>query len=398
MNSLQDWLAHGLAALPWWGIVLVTLALTHVTILSVTIFLHRHQAHRALDLHPAVAHFFRFWLWLTTGMVTREWVAIHRKHHARCETRDDPHSPRVKGLRTVLWRGAELYRREAANAETLARYGKGTPDDWLERRLYARHPFLGISLMLLVDLALFGPVGISVWGVQMLWIPFWAAGVINGLGHWWGYRNFRTRDLSTNLVPWGVLIGGEELHNNHHAFPGSARLSARRFEFDIGWFWIRILERLRLARVNKVAIRPVIEQGRALDAEAVRGLFRLRLHVQADYIRQVLIPVLRQERKRADRAGRALLGRVRRLVMRDDSLVDARDRERLRQARERHRNLATALEYRQRLQALWEQRSMESERLFEALREWCREAERSGIEALAGFARRLPAYRLPAAA
>ncbi|RMG27786.1 MAG: acyl-CoA desaturase [Gammaproteobacteria bacterium] len=389
-------MAHGLVALPWWGLVLVTLALTHLTILSVTIYLHRHQAHRALDLHPAVAHGFRFWLWLTTGMVTREWVAIHRKHHARCETPEDPHSPRIEGLGTVLWRGAELYRQAAARTEILERYGRGTPDDVLERRLYARHPYLGIGLLLVGDLALFGPIGLSVWAVQMLWIPFWAAGVINGLGHWWGYRNFRTRDLSTNLVPWGLLIGGEELHNNHHAFPGSARLSARRFEFDIGWFWIRVLERLGLAQVHQVAVAPVLAEGRALDAEAVRSLPRLRQYVQADYVRRVLWPLLRAEYRRADASGRALLRRARGLLMREEALIPADDRAHLGRLASGSRELATALEFRRRLLALWESQAASSERLRAALHHWCREAERSGIEALASFAQRLPAYRVPA--
>ncbi|MCW5616357.1 MAG: fatty acid desaturase, partial [Rhodocyclaceae bacterium] len=231
----------GFFDLPWWGYVLVALGMTHITIASVTIYLHRHQAHRALDLHPIPSHFFRFWLWLTTGMVTREWAAIHRKHHAKCETADDPHSPQVKGLRKVLWQGAELYREEAQNQETLDRYGHGTPNDWLERNIYERNT-VGIALMLVIDVVLFGAVGLTIWAVQMAWIPFWAAGVVNGVGHFWGYRNYDCADAATNLVPWGILIGGEELHNNHHSFATSAKLSARWYEFDIGWMYIRILE------------------------------------------------------------------------------------------------------------------------------------------------------------
>ncbi len=243
----------GLIELPWWGYVLVALALTHVTIASVTIFLHRAQAHRALDLHPVVSHFFRFWLWLTTGIVTKEWASIHRKHHAKCETAEDPHSPQVLGIRKVLLEGAELYRAEAKNQDTLERYGRGTPDDWLEHKLYTPHSSLGIALMLVIDVALFGPIGLSIWAVQMLWIPLFAAGVINGLGHYWGYRNFACEDASTNILPWGILIGGEELHNNHHAYGSSARLSNRWYEFDIGWAYIRILEIFGLASVKKVA-------------------------------------------------------------------------------------------------------------------------------------------------
>lgn len=246
----------GILDLPWWGLTLTALGLTHVTIASVTIFLHRHQAHRALELHPAVSHFFRFWLWFTTGMVTREWVAIHRKHHTKCETDHDPHSPQILGINSVLWGGILLYRNESSNPETIAIYGLGTPDDWLERKLYAPHNALGIAIMALLNIALFGLVpGILIFGVQMVWIPFWAAGVINGIGHWWGYRNFTSPDQSRNILPWGILIGGEELHNNHHAYAGSARLSNKWYEFDIGWAYIRMLALIGLAQVKNVAPR-----------------------------------------------------------------------------------------------------------------------------------------------
>ena len=279
-----------------WGLVGATLALTHVTIVAVTVYLHRHQAHRALDLHPALAHFFRFWLWLTTGMVTREWVAIHRKHHAKCETAEDPHSPQVEGIRTVLWQGAELYRRAAGDTESMERYGQGTPEDWLERHVYGPCNFLGVSLMLIADLALFGAAGLAVWAAQMLWIPFWAAGVINGLGHYWGYRNFDSPDAATNVAPWGILIGGEELHNNHHAFASSAKFSARPWEFDLGWAYIRLFATLGLARVRKLAPRPTLGEARPqLDLEAVKALTVNRLHVLADYRRRVLSPTLRAE-------------------------------------------------------------------------------------------------------
>jgi stearoyl-CoA desaturase (Delta-9 desaturase) len=243
----------GFFDLPWWGYVVYALAVTHITIAAVTIFLHRHQAHRALDLHPLPSHFFRFWLWFTTGMVTKEWTAIHRKHHAKCESAEDPHSPQVFGINKVLWEGTELYRKESRNQETLERYGQGTPDDWIERNVYTKYSVLGISLMMILNFALFGFVGITIWAVQMAWIPFFAAGVINGIGHYWGYRNFQPEDASTNIVPWGILIGGEELHNNHHAYASSARLSNRWYEFDIGWLYIRILEILSLAQVKKIA-------------------------------------------------------------------------------------------------------------------------------------------------
>ena len=259
LNAALDFLANGLIPLTWWQVVVVTLLMTHVTIAAVTIFLHRCQAHRALDLHPVVSHFFRFWLWLTTGMVTKEWAAIHRKHHAKVETAEDPHSPVTRGINTVMWSGAELYRAESHNAETMEKYGHGTPDDWLERNVYARFLWQGVGLMLAVDIVLFGAIGLTIWAVQMAWIPFFAAGVINGLGHWWGYRNYATADTSTNLVPWGLLIGGEELHNNHHAYGTSAKFSAQWYEFDLGWLYIRALSALGLAKVRRVAPKLRLE-------------------------------------------------------------------------------------------------------------------------------------------
>ena len=240
---------NGLIDLPWWGYIVYTLIVTHITIAGVTIYLHRHSAHRALELHPVISHFFRFWLWLTTGMVTKQWTAIHRKHHAKCETPEDPHSPQILGLKKVLWQGAELYRAEAKNDETMKRYGAGTPDDWMEHHVYS-HSVIGVSILMIINLVLFGPIGLTIWAVQMAWIPFWAAGVVNGVAHYYGYRNFTCPDASTNLVPWGILIGGEELHNNHHGNGASAKFSQRWFEFDIGWQYIKILKFLRLAKVR----------------------------------------------------------------------------------------------------------------------------------------------------
>ena len=274
----------GVLDLPWWGYVIYTLVLTHITIAAVTIFLHRHQAHRALDLHPLPSHFFRFWLWITTGMVTKEWTAVHRKHHAKCESEDDPHSPQIAGINKVLWQGTELYRKETRNAETLEKYGHGTPDDWIERHLYSRHALLGISSMLVIDLVLFGFIGLTIWAVQMLWIPFFAAGVINGIGHYWGYRNFQPEDASRNIVPWGILVGGEELHNNHHAYASSARLSNRWFEFDIGWLYIRMLETVGLAQVKKVAPKVRLVAAKAqCDLATVQAVVTHRYELLAKY-------------------------------------------------------------------------------------------------------------------
>ena len=283
----MEWL-NGLIDLPWWGYIVVALVLTHITIASVTIFLHRHQAHRALDLHPIPSHFFRFWLWLTTGQVTKEWAAIHRKHHARCETAEDPHSPQVLGIKKVMWEGAELYRAACKDRSIMEKFGHGTPDDWLEHNLYTKHTGKGILLMLAIDVLLFGAAGLSIWAVQMAWIPFFAAGVINGIGHFWGYRNFENEDASTNVLPWGILIGGEELHNNHHTFGTSAKLSYKWFEFDIGWMYIRILEICGLAKVRKVAPRLVEEQrAQQLDLEHLQAIIANRYAVAARYAREL---------------------------------------------------------------------------------------------------------------
>ncbi len=385
----------GLFPLPVWGYVLVALLLTHVTIASVTIFLHRHQAHRAVDLHPLASHFFRLWLWLTTGMVTREWVAIHRKHHARCETAEDPHSPQVLGVGRVLTQGAELYRRAARDEDMLRQYGHGTPSDALERRLYARYPSLGPTLMLAIDLLLFGLAGIPIWGVQMIWIPFWAAGVINGLGHWWGYRNFKTADASTNLSPVGLLIGGEELHNNHHAFPASAKFSSRRWEVDLGWWYIRTLSLLRLARIRKVAPRLHVNWAKGrVDMETLRAVIAHRYRVMAEFGSRVVLPILREEVRRADRSCRGLYRRARGALLRDEAFLDAGERASLGEVFSRSQTLQVVCEYRRRLQALWGRSNAAPEGLLRGLQDWCRQAEETGIQALQEFAARLRGYSL----
>jgi stearoyl-CoA desaturase (delta-9 desaturase) len=385
----------GIADLSLWQALLAALALTHVTIASVTIYLHRHQAHRALDLHPIVSHFFRFWLWLTTGMVTKQWVAIHRKHHAKCETEDDPHSPQVRGIRKVLWEGAELYQAEAANAETLAKYGHGTPADWIERNLYGRYNTIGLGLMLLIDLFLFGLAGIAVWGIQMLWIPFFAAGVINGIGHWWGYRNYEVSDASTNIVPWGILIGGEELHNNHHTFASSAKLSSKWWEFDIGWAYIRLMSLFRLARVRKVAAKPLLDPAKAIvDMDTLVAIISNRFQVMSCYGRDVLKRVHRDEMRRAGNRSRPLLRKARRLLMRDEALIDEQAQRQLDTILSDSQHLATVYRFKQHLQALWRRSADSNEHLLQALQEWCRQAEASGIHALQDFVRVLRSYSL----
>ena len=386
---------NGIIDMPWWGYVLVTLGMTHITIASVTIFLHRHQAHRALDLHPAVSHFFRLWLWLTTGMETKEWAAIHRKHHARCETEEDPHSPQILGLSKVLWEGAELYRQEAKNSQTLEQYGKGTPDDWLERKLYTPHSRQGIVVMFALDVLLFGPIGITIWAVQMIWIPFFAAGIINGIGHYWGYRNYESADAATNIVPWGILIGGEELHNNHHAFPSSAKLSSKPWEFDIGWFYIRTLQSLGLARVKKVAPEPVINPGKhTVDMETVRAILVNRFHVLSHYAKEVMVPVLREELYKADESCRQLLRRARRPLVRGEAVMDANAKGRVQAALSHSETLATVYEHKRRLQELWQSRFSSQDSLLRHLQEWCKQAEATGIKVLQDFARSLRGYTL----
>jgi len=391
----MNMLLNGLLNLSVWELVGATLILTHITIAAVTIFLHRHQSHNALNLHPIVSHFFRFWLWLTTGMVTKEWVAIHRKHHAKCETREDPHSPQVYGIKKLLLQGSELYREEAKNQETLEKYGQGTPDDWIERNLYSRYPIIGIILMLLLDVALFGVIGITVFAVQMLWIPIFAAGVINGIGHFWGYRNFETGDASRNISPWGILIGGEELHNNHHAHSHSARLSNKWWEFDIGWFYIRLMEIIGLARVKKMAAKiQRIDGKRLIDIETVRAIIRHRFLIMKLYGRKVIKPVLRNERRLASGYAAKLFRRVRKLLTREDIKLDGNALQTLNDALKQSKALETVYQFKQQLKELWQHSATNQAKRVERLQQWCHDAEKTGIQALQDFAAYLRSYTL----
>lgn len=386
-------LLNGLLSLPIWGYIILTLVLTHITIVSVTLFLHRNQAHRAMDLHPIVSHFFRFWLWLTTGMITKEWVAIHRKHHAKVETEDDPHSPKFYGIKKVLWEGVELYRAEVLNKETMRIYGHSTPDDWVERNIYARSSVAGPTLMLIINFVLFGFAGLAIWAIQMAWIPFFAAGVINGIGHFWGYRNYETEDTSANIIPFGILIGGEEMHNNHHSFASSAKFSNKRWEFDIGWMYIQLLQAVGLAKVKKVATRPAIVPDKsAADMDTVKAVINHRLYVLAHYARDVVGQVYRDELRKADSYTRDLLKRGKRLLMRDEARMDNQSRDKLQAVLERNDTLEIVYRYKQQLQALWQQKSASHEALLQSLQEWCQQAEATGIKALEDFARTLRAY------
>ncbi|WP_058835876.1 DesA family fatty acid desaturase [Luteimonas abyssi] len=396
--SLLEFLAGGLLQFGFWPLLAVLLVATQLTIFSVTLYLHRSQAHRGVDFHPVLAHFFRFWTWLTTSMITREWVAIHRKHHAKCETEDDPHSPQFKGIRTVFWRGVELYREARAMRGDIDQYGKGCPDDWIERRLYTPYATLGPTVLLFAMFALFGFAGVAIWALQMAWIPFWAAGVVNGLGHWWGYRNFETTDTATNLSPWGVWIGGEELHNNHHAFPSSAKFALRRWEFDIGWAAIRALEKVGLAKVLRVApsldVRPNIH---VPDADTVKALLAHRFQAMTDYHRNVVKPALREEAQAAGAKLRALLPRrLRKGLVDDGRWLQPEAREELQIWVEQRPRIRTLMEYRARLSDVLEARSHDAGERLRRLQAWCHEAEASGIRALQEYSARLKGYSLQA--
>ncbi|CAD6556595.1 DesA family fatty acid desaturase [Paraburkholderia metrosideri] len=396
LNSLLDFLAHGLLHFSWWQLVVYTLVVTHITIIGVTVYLHRCQAHRALELHPVVSHFFRFWLWMTTGMLTGQWAAIHRKHHAKCETEEDPHSPQTRGIWKVLLEGAELYRTEAKNEETMRKFSHGTPNDWMERNVYTKYPILGVSLMMVLNVALFGVVGLTIWAVQMVWIPFWAAGVVNGLAHFWGYRNFNSTDASTNIFPWGIIIGGEELHNNHHTYATSAKLSNKWYEFDIGWMYIRIMSAFRLAKVKKVAPTPRLTTGKlVLDQDTLQAVLANRYEVMARY-GKALKRAYRQELAHLKEVG----AREKYLVMRgarswfhkEEAGLDEPQKRQLPQIFANSQKLKTYIDMRNELAAMWERSNASRDQLLVQLQDWCHRAEQSGIKALQDFATRLRRY------
>jgi stearoyl-CoA desaturase (delta-9 desaturase) len=396
LNAAIQWLAHGTWDLAWWQIVLFTLALTHITMISVTVFLHRHQAHRSLDLHPIASHFFRFWLWLTTGQVTKEWAAIHRKHHAKCEQAEDPHSPHVHGIKTVLFRGAELYRAESKNKETMARFGHGTPDDWIERNLYTRFSWQGVGLMMIIDLFLFGAAGLAVWALQMAWTPITAAGIINGAAHYWGYRNFEATDASTNISPWGIIIAGEELHNNHHTYPTSAKLSVKPYEFDIGWMYISIMSALGLAKVKKTPPKAAYGDVRPVaDEKTLEALIANRYEIMAAYakgVRQAARVELAAMKARS--ADAAVIQAAKRWMHRDVEKVPAAEASQLAQARAASPVLDKMVTMREELRQLWLNTSVSREELTKDLQAWCHRAEESGIAALRDFSMKLRAARV----
>jgi stearoyl-CoA desaturase (delta-9 desaturase) len=398
-DALVTWLSQGALDAAWWQVLLFVLVTTHITICGVTIFLHRAQAHRALDLHPVVSHFFRFWLWIGTGMITKEFVAVHRKHHAKCETVEDPHSPQTRGLKALLLTGVELYRTETYNPETMAKYGLGTPDDWVERNVYTRFGWQGVGLMLVLDMFLFGAIGATVWAIQMAWIPWWATGVINGIGHFWGYRNFEAPDASTNVSPWGILIGGEELHNNHHTYPTSAKFSVKPYEFDVGWLYISLMEKVGLAKVRKTppklalgAIKPVA------DDKTLEAIIANRYELMAKYAREMKIAVGGElDRLKAQGAQNSArwkdMVQAKAWLHRDDDRIPLRVKPHLAQALGESPNLAKLVAMREELRMLWTRTNVSAEQLVADLQAWCKKAEESGIAALQEFSMNLRAAR-----
>jgi stearoyl-CoA desaturase (Delta-9 desaturase) len=394
-DAVLNFLSNGLADATTWHVVVYTLVVTHITIAAVTIFLHRCQAHRALDLHAIPSHFFRFWLWLTTGMVTKEWAAIHRKHHAKCETEEDPHSPVTRGIKKVLLEGSELYRAESKNTETMEKFGHGTPDDWIEHNLYSKYQWQGVALMMIINVLLFGVIGVTIWAVQMLWIPIFAAGVINGIGHFWGYRNYDCTDASRNIVPWGILIGGEELHNNHHTFGTSAKLSNKWYEFDIGWLYIRILETLGLAKVKKVAPVPKFDREKlAADIDTLQSVIANRYDVMAKYAKSIK-QAWRDEvanLKSKDHLESSFLKSSKKLLQREPAKLEAPQQQQLKELFAHSKALQTMHDMRVELAAIWERSHTSREQLLQQLQDWCTRAEASGIAALREFSLRLRSY------
>jgi len=395
LHAVLGFMSTGLVGLSAWEVVIYTLVVTHITIASVTIYLHRHQAHRALELHAIPSHFFRFWLWMTTGQVTKEWAAIHRKHHAKCDTEEDPHSPQTRGIKKVLLEGAELYRTESKNQETLDKYGHGTPDDWMERHVYTPYSWAGVSALLVINFVLFGVIGITIWAIQMMWIPITAAGIINGLGHWWGYRNYDCNDAATNIFPWGILIGGEELHNNHHTYATSAKLSSKWYEIDLGWVYIRTLEIVGLAKVKKVAPKPKLAKDKVVaDLETLQSVITNRYDVMAKYAKSVkhaFHEEFEHLKHKAELESRFLKS-SRKLLQREPGKLEVSQKAQLIELFKHSKALETMHQMRVELGAIWERSHSTRDQLLQQLQDWCARAEASGIKSLQEFSLRLRSY------
>jgi stearoyl-CoA desaturase (delta-9 desaturase) len=388
---------HGFTNFTWKGDIIAFLIMVQITIAAVTIYLHRYQTHRALTLHPVISHIFRLWLWLTTGMVTKDWVSIHRKHHAHSDAVGDPHSPVVYGLKKVFFHGAELYREARKDKEMIERYGHGTPNDWIERNVYSKHSAKGILLMLALDLFFFGMPGLSMWAFQMMWIPLWAAGFINGIGHSWGYRNFECLDAARNIIPWGFWIGGEELHNNHHTFASSAKFSLKWWEFDIGWFYIRCMSALGLAKVKKLPPQLIRQKSKVtIDLETVKAVVGHRFQVLGHYYSQVVKPMVKELRRDVTINGddKRLLARAKSLFKREEKLLNEQSKATLNDLVQRFERLKLVYQYRQNLQNIWLKTATSQKELVDALQAWCKDAEESGVFALKEFANTIRSYTL----
>lgn len=383
----------GILNLNFLGYVIATLIIMQITIASVTLYLHRYQTHRAIEMHPIISHFFRFWLWLTTGMITGEWVAIHRKHHALVEEEGDPHSPMIFGIKKVLFDGVDLYRKAARDRKSIEQYNQGTPTDWLERNIYSGFPKCGVITLLFIDLFLFGIPGLTIWGLQMITIPLFAAGIINGVGHYFGYRNYEVSDNSRNIVPLAFLLGGEELHNNHHACASSAKFSNKWWEFDIGWLYISVLKLFGLVKVKKLAPKLAVNPNKAqIDLDTLTAIVTNRFQVFSNYTTEVIIPVLRQEKKRADNVGGRLLRNAKKILKRNHADLSQSAKDYLSTLFDKCTTLSIVYDYRNRLQALWNVRNVTQAELLESLREWCRAAEATKVEVLQEFSRKLRCY------
>jgi len=390
-----DILINGLIEFTWLEYVVYTLVVTHITIVCITLYLHRGVCHSAIEIRPVLAHFFRFWLWLTTSMRTADWVAIHRKHHAKVETIEDPHSPAFYGISTVFLQGADLYHEEKNNKETIDKYSQNCPTDWIEEKLYTGRNNLGILLLFIANIILFGVVGIIIWSIQMAWTPIFAAGGINGAGHYWGYRNFDTNDDSTNMSPLALIIGGEELHNNHHAFPTAAKFSLKPWEFDIGWLYIKIFSLLGQVRVKRLATKTIISSpNNSLDSETGYALLKSKITVITNYTRNVLKPILYDETRNAKNDIKKLLRQSKNTLARQPNRISNQDTTRLQEIFKECSSLQTVYHLRNQLYDILHARNTEHENFIETLNRWCEDAKSTGIDCLNDFSDSLKGYKV----
>lgn len=395
MYPILEFLENGLLNFSAWQIVLYTFIVVQVTLSGVSLYLHREQTHRGIQMNPVIQHFYRFWLWFTTGMLTKEWVAIHRKHHAYCETEDDPHSPQIHGIKKVLFHGVTLYTAERKNQETMEKYGQGTPNDWIERNIYTRFHYLGIVLLAFMNIALFGVIGLLVYAIQMLWIPFFAAGVINGIGHFFGYRNYRTDDSSRNITRFGFFIFGEELHNNHHAFPSSSKFAHRKGEHDIGWYVILLMNKLGLCKIKKVVPELLVdEQTDDFNGETVKAILTHKFNVLQVYIKDVIKPNLANEYANASKAFNKRIKKFTHNLSLDPQFLKTDIKAKWNSYFEESKTLNTLLQYKAELQAIWDNNSKSVDEMIADFKAWCQKAEQSGNEMLQQFANSLRQYKL----